>query len=287
MAKKLISSLDEFGTQTKNKGFEFMNVRDLASYAKLLHAYSSIVPNSEHVDGLRQYLIVNKQATNWGNYTTTSDIVAAMINSGTKWTVPARGATVSVDGTKLDVQGKGRMGTLTTDVTGQHLEIAVNGDTPAYGAVITRYNAPMKEVKSYSDGEISIEKTIYVLRNNKWENIDSLRVGDKVKISLTVKASRPFNELIITDDRAATFMPKEQLAKFTFTGGIFAYRENRNAVTNLYLSYLPKGTHVIDYEMTVNNAGEFASGLATVTCVQAPELTAHSSGTRLKVLPQN
>jgi hypothetical protein len=286
MAKTLISSLDEFGTQTKSKGFEFMNVRNLSAYANLLHAYSAITPKSEHVDGLRQYLIMNKQATDWGNYTTTSDVVASMINSGTKWTVPAKGATVSIDGTPLDVQSEGRMGTLTTNVTGSHLDISVNGDTPAYGAVITRYNAPMKDVEAYSDGEISIEKNMYVLRSGKWETIDSLRVGDKVKISLTVKASRPFSELIITDDRAATFMPTEQLATFTFAGGFFAYRENRNSATNLYINYLPKGTHIIDYEMTVNNAGEFASGIATATCTQAPELTAHSAGTILKVLPQ-
>jgi hypothetical protein len=209
-----------------------------------------------------------------------------MINSGTKWTVPAKGATMSIDGTPLDVQSEGRMGTLTTNVTGSHLDISVNGDTPAYGTVITRYNAPMKDVVAYSDGEISIEKNMYVLRSGKWEAIDSLRVGDKVKISLTVKASRPFSELIITDDRAATFMPAEQLATFTFAGGFFAYRENRNSATNLYINYLPKGTHIIDYEMTVNNAGEFASGIATATCTQAPELTAHSAGTILKVLPQ-
>jgi hypothetical protein len=286
MAKTLIGSLDEFGTQTPSKGFEFMNVHYLPVYATLLHAYSAIVPASEHVDGLRQYLIVRKQATNWGNYSSTSDIVAAMINSGTKWTVPAQGATVSVDGVQLDITSQGRMGTLTTTLSGSRLDLALAGNTPAYGAVISRYNAPMASVDACTDGEISIAKDMYVQRNGAWQNIDTLRVGDKVKIVLTIKASRPYSELIITDDRAATFMPKDQLAGWVYGDGISAYRENRNAATNLYISYMAKGTYKLEYEMSVNNSGTFASGIATVTCAQAPELTAHSSGTTLSVLPQ-
>jgi hypothetical protein len=49
---------------------------------------------------------------------------------------------------------------------------------------------------------------------------------------------------------------------------------------------MPKGTYILEYEVSVNNAGQFASGIATVTCIQAPELTAHSAGSLLTVLPQ-
>jgi hypothetical protein len=286
MAKTLIGSLNEFGTQTKSKGFEFMNVRSLPTYAHLLHAYAAVTPTSEHVDGLRQYLIVRKQATDWGTYAVTSDIVAAMINSGTKWTVPAEGATIAVDGTPVDVQSIGRTGSITTDVTGSRLSISVNGNTPAYGAVISRYDAPMTNVAAYSDGEISIAKDMYVQRNGSWQKADTLRVGDKLKIVLTVKASRPFSDLVITDDRAATLMPTVQNAGWVYGDGISAYRENRNAATNLYVNYMSKGTYKLEYEMSVNNAGTFASGIATVTCAQAPELTAHSAGTTLHVSPQ-
>lgn len=286
MAKTLMGSLDEFGTQTSTKGFEFMNVRNLPAYAWLLQAYSAITPTSNHVDGIRQYLIVRKQATDWGNYPTTSQIVSAMINSGTKWTESAEGATVTVDGTPLDLKAQGRMGTLTTELTGRHVSIATNGKTPSYGAFIAKYNAPMTEVESYSDGEISINKTMYVQRSGKWQNIDSLRVGDRVKIVLTVKASRPFSQLVITDDRAATFMPKDQLAGWVYGDGISAYRENRNSQTNLYINYMSKGTYLLEYEMTVNNAGQFALGIATVTCSLAPELTAHSGGSLITVSPR-
>jgi hypothetical protein len=286
MAKTLMGSLDEFGTQTKTKGFEFMNVRNLSAYAWLLQAYASVTPQSAHVDGIRQYLIVRKQATDWGNYPTTSQIVSAMINSGTKWTVAADGATVTVDGAPLNISANGRMGTLTTELTGRHVAISANGKTPSYGAFIARYNAPMTAVDAYSDGEISIDKSILVQRNGKWLNADSLRVGDKVKTVLTIKASRPFSNLVVTDDRAATFMPKVQVAGWVYGDGISAYRESANSLTNLYINYMPKGTYILEYELTANNAGQFASGLATVTCSQAPELTAHSAGDIISVYPK-
>jgi uncharacterized protein YfaS (alpha-2-macroglobulin family) len=286
MANTLMSSLDQFGTQTASKGFEFMNVRSLTAYAWLLQAYASVTPESEHVDGIRQYLIVRKQATDWGNYPTTSQIVSAMINSGTKWTESADGAIVTVDGTPLDLQANGRMGVLTTELTGRHVSIATSGETPAYGAYIAHYNAPMAEVEAFSDGEISIDKKMYVQRLGKWQNVDSLRVGDKVKISLTVKAKRPFSQLVINDERAATFVPTQQVASWVYAEGVSAYRDNRTAVTDLYINYMPKGTYILEYEVSVNNAGQFASGIATVTCIQAPELTAHSAGSLLTVLPQ-
>jgi ribosomal protein L2 len=111
-------------------------------------------------------------------------------------------------------------------------------------------------------------------------------VGDKVKTVLTIKASRPFSNLVVTDDRAATFMPKVQVAGWVYGDGISAYRENANSLTNLYINYMPKGTYILEYELTANNAGQFASGLATVTCSQAPELTAHSAGDIISVYPK-
>lgn len=283
MARTLIGSLDQFGTQTKNKGFEFKNVTSLQAYAWLLEAYSAVTPKSAHVDGLRQYLIVRKQATNWGNSVITSWVVEAMINSGTPWTKSAKGAEVSVDGKSVEKKADNRIGTFTMPVSGRTLTITKEAGTPSYGAVVTRYTAPMADVKAYSDGEIKVEKKLYVMRDGRWANVDSLKTGDRVKVQIAVNSSRPMSGVVVSDERPAAFEPVEQLSRRIFSDGLPAYRENRDSKTILYLDYVPKGVYLFEYEMFVNNAGQFSSGIATATCTEAPTLTAHSSGTVLNV----
>ena len=83
-------------------------------------------------------------------------------------------------------------------------------------------------------------------------------------------------------NRAACFEPVEQLPRPIYSEGICFYRENRDSATNIYVTHMPKGTYLLEYEMFVNNAGTFSSGVATLQCQQAPQLTAHSAGAILK-----
>ena len=285
LARTLIGSLDQFGTQTPDKGFEFKNIQSLQTYAWLLEAYGAIVPKSPHVDGLRQYLIVRRQATDWGNSVITSWIVNAMINSGTPWCEPADGCIVRTESGVMKFKPTDRMGTLDVPVEGQNLTIETAGKTPSYGAVTARYIAPMADIKAFSDGEITVEKSLLRQHDGQWTRVDSLHVGDRVKTVLTVKTDRPMSQVIISDDRAAALEPVDQLPGYIWAERVCAYRENRDAATNIFVDYLPKGTYVFEYELNVNNAGMFSTGLATVTCTQAPTLTAHSSGSMLTVSP--
>ena len=47
--------------------------------------------------------------------------------------------------------------------------------------------------------------------------------------------------------------------------------------------WMPKGTYHLSYEQTAGTAGRMISGICTIQSQLAPELTAHSAGTRLTV----
>lgn len=292
MARTLMGSLDQFGTLTRSKGFQFKNVTSLQVYAWLLEAYGTVDPKSERVDGLRQYLIVRKQASDWGTSVVTSDVIQAMITSGTPWAVAATTPTVTVDGQQVAVKPEGKTGAFSTDVNGSSVTVSrpAEAKTPAYGALVSTFTSPMTEVKAYSDGEVYIDKQMYVMRDGKWQTLKNggtLKVGDRVKVQIILKSDRPMNQVVVTDQRPATFEPAVQLSGWVWGDGVSAYRENRNSATNLYIDYLPRGTNMLSYEMNVNNAGRFSSGIATVSCSRAPSLTAHSGGMQLSVAPQS
>ena len=82
----------------------------------------------------------------------------------------------------------------------------------------------------------------------------------------------------IIDDRPACMEPMDQLPTPVYSEGLCFYRENRDASTRIFIDHLPKGTYLLSYDVWVNNAGEYTSGIATVQSQYAPRYSAHSAG---------
>lgn len=147
----------------------------------------------------------------------------------------------------------------------------------------------MADVKAASCSDLSIEKAIYkrvaTPDGEKWVNADSLRTGDVVQVNLIITAVRDIDYVAIVDNRAACLEPIDQMPAPIWAEGLCFYRENRDAATNIFISHMPKGTYRLSYLLNVNNAGTFASGLATIQSQYAPAITAHSSGTLLRINP--
>ena len=144
----------------------------------------------------------------------------------------------------------------------------------------------MTAIEAASVDGLSIEKQLYRLTDSGWEAATDLKVGDKVKIELLIHADRAVDYVAIDDNRAACLEPVDQLPTPLWSEGICFYRENRDSATNIFISTLPAGTYRLSYEMWVNSAGTFASGIATLQSQYAPALTAHSSGSLISVAPQ-
>lgn len=112
---------------------------------------------------------------------------------------------------------------------------------------------------------------------------DSLKLGQKLSVTLTLHVDRDMDYVTIIDERPACYEPVEQLPKPIFAEGIYFYRENRDSSTRLFIEHLPKGVYVLNYDVWINNAGTYASGIATVQSQYAPQFTAHTSGERINV----
>ena len=289
MANELMRSISEFGVWTKNQGLKFPSVNALYNYAILLEAYATILPDSKEVDGLRQQLIVRKQATNWGSAVVTSEVVTSILTSGTRWTVPAKGAEIFAGDTQITPQNniEKYTGSLRADLSpyaGKELKIITPGTGPAYGAVYAQFKQEMQDVKASSCDDLSIEKTMFVRRGTEWIAApDSLSIGDRVKVQLTIKTKRNLQYVTIIDERPAAFEPVDQLPGWMWSEGTGFYRENRDSSTNLFVSYMTPNTYLLTYEMNVAIAGTFSSGVATAQSQYAPEISAHSAGTIVRV----
>lgn len=283
-SKELLSSISQFGTWTQGQGLVFPSVNSLASYAVLLDAYSMITPQSKEVDGLRQQLIVRKQATDWGTAVVTTEVVSSILSTGTTWTNDNGKADITVGG--KDIIENSAIETATgevcvelSDYAGKELKITTSSSGPSYGAVYAQFDKQMKDVEAASIDDLSIEKTLLVRNGTEWQYAtNELNVGDVVRVQLTIHSKRNMNYVSIVDERPAAFEPVMQLPGWVFSEGTGFYRENKDSATTLHIVSMTPGTYQLTYDMNVTMAGTFSSGVATIQSQYAPELTAHSAG---------
>ena len=238
-------------------------------------------PKSE-IDAMRQWVIVQAQASDDFGVCNPDYIVAAVMLTGSDWTSVPVAQNVTVNGRPLDVaDSESATGyfSKTLDASGKiNVTIKPNGVTPSYGSLIMIFNAPAAKVKARPGRDISIEKRVLVQRGGQWVETQNFSLGERLRVQLTIVAKRNLQYVSIDDERPAAFEPVEQLPGYVWDGGTSFYRENLDASTRLFIPWLAKGSYHISYDMTANVAGTFLSGIATIQSQYAPELTAHSSG---------
>ena len=285
VAKTILGSLSQFGRLTDDRGFEFPNMPNILAYTHTLEAFATADPTSDIAQRIVQHLLYIRQGMNWGSSAFTSYAVRSIMTAAPAWVSKPSPVTVKIDGIPVDSKATGMAGVVNATVKGRELTICrAEPVTPAYGAVVSRFVAPLTDITPFSDGEVSISKTIVRTKADGSQEILGQNAlvtpGERLTVILKVTANRPLSNLVVTDNRPAAFEPVVQVPQMIWSrSGSPFYLENRDAVTNIYIGYMPKGSAEYTYQVTVNNTGQFTTGLANVSSAIAPEITAHSGST--------
>lgn len=303
VASEILESLRQYASESPEKGMWFDNLNSgwggmstLQTTTLVLEAFAEIQPSNKIVDSIRQWLVLGRQYQDWGKNTYTVETVNAILSSGTDWTNPTDNGTpeFTIKGKKINVPESAKLTgafTLTLnpkDATGKTLSISRKGASPAWGGVISQYEAPIMEVIPADVPELSIRKSIVALVEGAdgqlipKEGI-TLQKGMKVRVTLFITAGRDMDYVAVTDERSACLEPVDQLSGYTRSDGVGFYREVRDSQTNLFFGWLPKGQHVVSYDCRVSQDGEFSCGIATAQSQYSPITVAHSAGLILKV----
>lgn len=289
VAKSIIGSVSQFAVPSAAQGVSFPSVPNIETYAPLLMAFGRVDASSPLIDGMRQWLVVREQATVGLGAPDATQLIAAFLNSGTPWHTDNAPATVTLNGRAVnlgDACAYGGEATLALggEAAGKTVRISPVASVPSYGALISSYRSRPADVKAASCEAVSIEKRmVAVAPDGASAYADTVELGSRVRVILTLHVQRDMQYVSIVDQRAAGLEPLVQTPGYETSGGARFYRENGNESTRLFIDWLPKGTYQISYDCTANNEGTFAGGLATVQSALAPALTAHSAGSELIV----
>jgi uncharacterized protein YfaS (alpha-2-macroglobulin family) len=110
-----------------------------------------------------------------------------------------------------------------------------------------------------------------------------VKPGDKIVVRVELRSDRNMEYIHLKDMRASAFEPVNVLSGYRYQDGLGYYESTRDASTNFFIYYLPKGTYVFEYKLVATQKGDFSNGITSVQCMYAPEFSAHSEGIRVKV----
>lgn len=298
-AREVLESLRQFAS-FGNQGAFFANLSSanggaskLAVTAMALEAFNEVLPGDPIVDDLRQWVLIQRQGQDWQEGILSLDAINSLLTTGSEWTGGYSLPDILIAGKPIPrselekLTGSCKVTLSPEESLGGIIQIRRSSPTPAWGGIVSQYVAPISDIKAEKIPDVGIEKSLLVYGGDggavSMSSPSSLKVGDRVRVTLSVKCNRDLDYVVISDQRAACLNPSDQLSGFTSVDGLPCYMEVRDSSTNLFFPFLSKGTHLFSYDCFVSAAGEFACGVASLQSLYAPVITAHSAGNLLQV----
>jgi len=277
-AKLIIESLRQHAMNDTHRGmfwdnlqqFGFRWVPRTALTALMLEAFNEVDPRLDEIDQIRKWILLEKQTTDWGSSSMATEATFAMLSTGSEWLKKEFNL----------VKEEIAVGT-------KDIHVAHEKGIPAWGAVFAKFPSVITETKAFALDEIKLSKNVVLADGTQAKKF---HVGDKLQVQLTIKTDRDMQYVIVKDNRAACFEPVDKISGYQFSDSNIKVRESigyynntKDTETRLFINFLPKGTHVLTYEVYVTNEGTFCTGLADVTCEYAPQFTAHTEGSIIEI----
>jgi hypothetical protein len=121
---------------------------------------------------------------------------------------------------------------------------------------------------------------------SNWEKMElpyRSKVGDKIRVTLHLNSSKPLQYLVLNDRHPATMEPVRSISGYQYGDGIRYYASVRDIGHHFFVSRLPLGETLIQYEMKITKAGSFTSGIYTIQAMYQPSIQTMGSAYTIEV----
>ncbi|KEY19683.1 alpha-2-macroglobulin family protein [Kaistella antarctica] len=306
VSKKLLTYLKDTSTESETQGIYWkQNLNDWGWYssktvnhAGALEAFNKLTPTDEtFIEEMKIWLITQKEVNSWGSSRGTAEVIFTILNSGKSWTTaesdkatiiwggkelsnPDTKATGYIKSTLKDEEIETKLGTVTVTKPGPGI---------VQGGLFWQYYEDLDKIKS-SESYISISKELYkkvkTVNGEELQKISGdtpLKVGDKVTVRMILNTDRNMEFIHLKDMRAAGFEPLNVISGYEWKNGLGYYQSTKDASTNFYIENMRKGRYVFEYDYICNASGTFSNGITTLQNYYAPQMNAHTKGTKITI----
>ncbi|WP_274473823.1 alpha-2-macroglobulin family protein [Mangrovimonas aestuarii] len=314
MTDKIIKSLketsitsDELGMYWKdNTNSLYWHQAPIETQALMIEVFSEVAPDTETIDLLKIWLLKNKQTNSWKTTKATTEAVYALLLQGSDWlsvtdTVDLTIGGESIAEEKLDeVKSEAGTGYFKTSWTANEITpnmsevtITKNDKGIAWGSLYWQYFEDLDKITP-AESPFQLKKQLFKRTYSDTGELltpinenSTLKVGDLVRVRIELRSDRAMEFLHMKDMRASGLEPLNVLSQYKWQDGLGYYESTKDVATHFFFDYLPKGVFVFEYDLRVNNEGEFSNGITTIQSMYAPEFSSHSEGIRITTIGNN
>lgn len=305
VSAKLMTYLKETSTDTKTQGVYWkQNLNDwgwfgskVVNHAGALEAFNTLKSNDQNfIEDMKIWLVTQKEVNSWGSSRGTAEVIFTILNSGKSWTgAESDKATIVWGGKEVAPQTqatgyvKSTVKPETVDKNLATVTVTKPGPGIVQGGLFWQYYEDIDKIKS-SESYISVTKELYkkvkTVNGEELQKISTetpLKVGDKITVRMILNTDRAMEFIHIKDMRAAGFEPVDVLSGYQWKNNLGYYQSAKDASTNFYIQYMPKGKYVFEYDLVANASGTFSNGITTMQNYYAPQMNAHTKGSNVTI----
>jgi uncharacterized protein YfaS (alpha-2-macroglobulin family) len=270
--------------------------------ALLIEAFDEVGNDQKSVEEMKIWLLKQKQTQDWKTTKATTEAVYALLLRGTSLLASDKQVEVTLGGEKVDLYkqdgskpeaGTGYFKTSwdASAIKPEMGKVTVKNPNPtvAWGAIYWQYFEQLDKITP-AETPLKLSKKLFREINTPTGPViepitenTNVKVGDKIVVRVELRSDRDMEYIHLKDMRASAFEPVNVLSGYRYQDGLGYYESTRDASTNFFIYYLPKGTYVFEYKLTATQKGDFSNGITSVQCMYAPEFSSHSEGVRVKV----
>jgi len=310
-AKKIIESLrqtastnEEWGMYwIENKSGWYWYQAPIETQALLIEAFAEIDNDKKSVEAMKVWLLKNKQTKNWPTTKATTEAVYALLMQGSDWISVKDKTTFKIGDEKMLqkklAENEKEAGTGYVKLNWKAdeikkdmatLSIKNNSEVPGFGGFYWQYFEDLDKIKSSQESPMTVEKELYLKANTsegkqlqRITDKKSLKIGDLVTVRLLISTKEDMEFVHLKDMRASCFEPIDVISAYKYQGGLGFYQSTKDVATHFFFDHIKKGKFVLEYDIRVNNLGDFSNGITTIQSMYAPEFSSHTKGIRVKI----
>ena len=310
MAKKMITHLKETASLNEDLGMYWIENKKswywyqspIETQALLIEAFNEVNKDIKSVDLMKVWLLKNKQNKNWATTKATTEAIYAILLQGNDWTSVKDKTKFKIGNEKIlsdklaskekeVATGYIKINWKADEISQEMANISIENksDVPSYGGVYWQYFENLENIKESTNAVLNIKKELFKKEKTGTGTIlkdiqkEDLKVGDIITIRLIIKAIEDLEFVHLKDLRASCFEPLDVISKQESKDGLYFYRSTKDVATHFFFDKITKGTYVLEYDVRINNSGNFNDGIATLQSMYAPEFSANSKNSIIKV----
>jgi hypothetical protein len=268
--------------------------RPIETAALLVDVFADVLHDWESVCRIQQWILASKQGTAWRTDMATAAALQALLRQPTGQKMESGKVSIKLNNEELILDNNTPAPAVPSlegcrdsgGVCILYFQLTNSSPLPAWGALFHSHDTHVDSIQ-YNGTGMKLRKTLSRVNADGSLTLlkpgDKLNVGDRVHVHIDIDCLRGFDNMVLRDQRAATFEPISTASGWQWNDGLHYYVDVRDEWTDCYIDNLQPDHYYMEYDLWVRHAGTFANGICTLQSVYAPEFRANTDSQTILV----